>query len=289
MSRSSRRMQRASAFTLIELLVVIAIIAILAAILFPVFAQARQAARGASSTSNLKQISLGVLMYVQDYDETYPIHNRWGDPASPFLVGGTLCSIWSYDIAPYLKNTQIFLDPLKGPENTIPFWYPLAGSYGYNYTVLSPYSGGFGTTPWKEVPAKLSSIARPADIVMLGGMMSNSELAGSPTSLYWYGSGTMISSMSLEAPDCDDIAPWCFSSWGLNGNWYPLLATEEQGKLTAGVSKRKSLQMNFAHCDGHVKFMTDGAGATGTTYYRGINESNVHITNTAIYKWEQTP
>ena len=63
---------RRKAFTLIELLVVIAIISILAAILFPVFARARESARRTSCLSNLKQIGLGIMMYVQDYDETYP-------------------------------------------------------------------------------------------------------------------------------------------------------------------------------------------------------------------------
>src|SRR5690242_16164129 len=62
---------RREGFTLIELLVVIAIIAILAAILFPVFAQAREKARQASCTSNIKQVTLAALMYVQDYDETF--------------------------------------------------------------------------------------------------------------------------------------------------------------------------------------------------------------------------
>ncbi|MBC7807537.1 MAG: prepilin-type N-terminal cleavage/methylation domain-containing protein, partial [Akkermansiaceae bacterium] len=61
-----------SGFTLIELLVVIAIIAILAAILFPVFAQAREKARQISCLSNQKQIGIAMMMYVQDYDETYP-------------------------------------------------------------------------------------------------------------------------------------------------------------------------------------------------------------------------
>src|SRR5262245_33152461 len=62
---------RRRGFTLIELLVVIAIIAILAAILFPVFAQARAKARQATCVSNLKQLGHGLLMYTQDYDETF--------------------------------------------------------------------------------------------------------------------------------------------------------------------------------------------------------------------------
>jgi prepilin-type N-terminal cleavage/methylation domain-containing protein len=60
------------AFTLIELLVVIAIIAILAAILFPVFAAAREKARQTTCLSNEKQINLGMMQYVMDFDETWP-------------------------------------------------------------------------------------------------------------------------------------------------------------------------------------------------------------------------
>jgi prepilin-type N-terminal cleavage/methylation domain-containing protein len=57
------------AFTLIELLVVIAIIAILAAILFPVFAQAKAAAKNAQTISNIKQLGLGVQLYIGDSDD----------------------------------------------------------------------------------------------------------------------------------------------------------------------------------------------------------------------------
>lgn len=59
-------------FTLIELLVVIAIIAILTAMLCPVFARAREKARQSSCLSNVKQISLAVLLYSDDHDGLTP-------------------------------------------------------------------------------------------------------------------------------------------------------------------------------------------------------------------------
>ncbi|MDM7460858.1 MAG: DUF1559 domain-containing protein, partial [bacterium] len=55
------------------LLVVIAIIAVLAAILFPVFAGAREKARQTACLSNAKQQGLAFVMYLGDYDETYPL------------------------------------------------------------------------------------------------------------------------------------------------------------------------------------------------------------------------
>jgi prepilin-type N-terminal cleavage/methylation domain-containing protein/prepilin-type processing-associated H-X9-DG protein len=68
MKISSRR-----GFTLIELLVVIAIIAILAGILFPVFASAREKARATSCLNNESQIGKGLSMYMDQWDDTYPI------------------------------------------------------------------------------------------------------------------------------------------------------------------------------------------------------------------------
>jgi prepilin-type N-terminal cleavage/methylation domain-containing protein/prepilin-type processing-associated H-X9-DG protein len=112
--------RRSHGFTLIELLVVIAIIAILAAILFPVFAQAREKARQTSCLSNLKQMGLAVLMYVQDNDEMYPPNSVSAPSGFTFsntyywffgLIlqsNGAAKLIPSYGLVqPYVKNGQV--------------------------------------------------------------------------------------------------------------------------------------------------------------------------------------
>src|SRR5215475_869222 len=62
---------RRRGFTLIELLVVIAIIAILAAMLLPALARAKARAKQTACLSNLRQIGLGTIMYVQE-QQKYP-------------------------------------------------------------------------------------------------------------------------------------------------------------------------------------------------------------------------
>jgi len=107
------------AFTLIELLVVIAIIAILAAILFPVFAQAKEAAKRSACLSNTKQISVGWMLYAQDYDDVmcqavyanFATGQQW---TWDYYFDG---SKYHYDqglIQPYMKNQAIQECPSTG-------------------------------------------------------------------------------------------------------------------------------------------------------------------------------
>lgn len=105
---SPRVSGRNKAFTLIELLVVIAIIALLAAILFPVFARARENARRSSCQSNMKQIGLGMLQYVQDYDENLPSPVYGSTSTTPVQQAYYR---WQDAIFPYVKNEQIFRCP----------------------------------------------------------------------------------------------------------------------------------------------------------------------------------
>ena len=142
------------AFTLIELLVVIAIIAILAAILFPVFATAREKARQTSCSSNLKQLGIAVLQYVQDFDETYPCGSSDSMPpitssTNPFYAGRG----WGSQIDPYLKSIGVWFCP---SDPTVP-------PVNYNNITVS-YSLNSNTTVSQNCPLASQIIVQPQQL-----------------------------------------------------------------------------------------------------------------------------
>ena len=99
------RRSASQAFTLIELLVVIAIIAILAALLFPVFNQAKTAAKQTVGINNVKQISIGIQLYLSDNDDRFPIGiGRWWDDDDERWRH---FDPWYERTAPYLADSEI--------------------------------------------------------------------------------------------------------------------------------------------------------------------------------------
>jgi prepilin-type N-terminal cleavage/methylation domain-containing protein/prepilin-type processing-associated H-X9-DG protein len=173
---------RRSAFTLIELLVVIAIIAILAAILFPVFAKAREKARQTSCASNMKQMGLAVLQYVQDYDETMVLR-RAGNQG------------WTQVMQPYFKNQQVFQCP-SNPANHRPYIDDAVGFASY----AASFQGGFRDYDARRGVVTMADYVSPAQTI--GIVESTARLSDFNVDA---GSGTIFS--QAPRPD-DDSWPW---------------------------------------------------------------------------------
>jgi prepilin-type N-terminal cleavage/methylation domain-containing protein len=236
-------------FTLIELLVVISIIAVLAAILFPVFARARENARRASCLSNLKQIGLGFMMYVQDYDSRYPLaaYHPLGvssndptvkqtDPSMPgayFTIRQNAWPTghfitWMDMIYPYTKSVQVYECPsyqAPAPNSTITW-----PSYGYNLGISnwSYYRKYFwcnteecGSGP-QDIPLTQSAIGRPAEVIL--------------------------------SMDFQDAYSWMASPWG----WYQATTSVNRGLLTAPHLEGGSA----VYADGHAKWTSKARMAT---------------------------
>ncbi len=157
---------RRSGFTLIELLVVIAIIAILAAILFPVFARAREKARANTCLSNIKQITLGILMYVNDYDERFP----------PCLQSWFNTPSWRARVYPYIKNPQIYQCPSRPSQGLSGELVP-GGTTGFYraYGIIAD-AGYEGTPPtsWGTAVSQ-AEIPKPAETLILAETNSSND------------------------------------------------------------------------------------------------------------------
>jgi prepilin-type N-terminal cleavage/methylation domain-containing protein/prepilin-type processing-associated H-X9-DG protein len=267
-------------FTLIELLVVIAIIAILAAILFPVFARAREKARQASCTSNLKQLSLGMIMYASDFDGTLPL----GTPGC--VAMGTAPRQWYFTISPYVKNGAIYRCPSfragfinnagcgAGDARGCSVYAPGQDSLSYGYTI-----GGASNLQNNGNTSCCSSrggvdVKFPAETFLLADA-ARANIGGG----LWAGNGACAGSFS------DGIcAPITFASGvncangtcGFGGTYAERLASLN---LTTDSVARHNGGANIAFMDGHVKWFKNenvkGKQAGGAIRFNGYEHTDL--------------
>lgn len=247
---------RSNGFTLIELLVVIAIIAILAMVLFPVFARARENARRSSCQSNLRQIGMGFMQYVQDNDDKYPMgyQDLWTAPLQnqdkPAPPGGWIDAsnsgsrryYWQNLIFPYIKSLQVFVCPSS------PFTYPAEvfysasqnmrlnnGKYGVNTQIVRVIS----VDPVTGVKTDLHAAAP-------GDTRSMAELAApARTYLAMDSSASLIRALNASAPTTTYLPGAC-------AYITPKPTVTYQDDCNVG---RHFNGVNMAFADGHVKWL----------------------------------
>ncbi len=233
------RSRRRAGFTLIELLVVIAIIALLAAILFPVFGRARENARRSACSSNMKQLSLGIFQYMQDYDTTWPlVFDNVDGSANPY-IDQVYERGWCYNIQPYVKSVQM----LRCPSDSSPL---------PNYTTITDTTGHLSVGYTCYAYNRLLGDA--------GGATPKTVKEAALTNA----TNSVLLCENIAYSDGVSVAG------GLGGGPATVAGLALLRDSTAGVAGRHLEGSNVAFCDGHVKWFKAQANDQLFGVYNGL-------------------
>ncbi len=250
-----------SAFTLIELLVVIAIIAILAAILFPVFAQARDKARQVACISNMKQLGLATMQYVQDYDERF--------------FGQDNASRWPGYVWVYAKSRGVYTCPSDAnPVPTFP------GNQLISYAINS--------NMYPQVISKLDMPSVTVQYFETTGINGNPAAASINDGSGWNPPKTSTGcNFSSTFWPCSDVGGYLETGpmAGTCTNASTTAVNQCYGGAQAGGLVKSAVMWpdptypkgrhnegsNFAFADGHTKWLPGNKVSTGAQYNSGGN------------------
>jgi len=257
--------RKLNGFTLIELLVVIAIIAILAAILFPVFAKVREKARQTACLSNQKQLGLGIMQYVQDYDEAFPC----GNLPSSFggLYGGG--AGWANQVYAYVKSAAVYTCP-----DDAGYGGKAIESYGINENLTSGATVDGNNTP-EGGALKIAQCGAPANTILLAettecGAYTPVTTVGELTSpaitgFSWAGTGGP--GLNVASNACTNYA----MGLQVGPRTYP---THPARHTNWG---------NFLLADGHAKFLNPLLVSPGFNAQNSTNDTTVNTSSPNPY------